>query len=246
MKYVIGDIHCEYIKLKNLLKKIQKKDNQAEFYSVGDIVNRKYGIKRILFLIKKYNIKVVKGNNEQQYLDNYYDLVVDMIDNGYLTKEYWLQEKVINVLLEYNIVKLKEDRYYFQRNRKDLESFHKLLSYLSVLPIEITIEDKDIKINNYSKVIISHSGIGNIYEKYKNDKHNVEYHKIITENRDKDYIVHNFFNIFGHTPIKKEDIELKKSSHYINIDSGACYSSKKNKNPLTAISLFDGKLYQVF
>jgi len=246
MKYVIGDIHCEYIKLKKLLKIIKNKDSEAEFYSVGDIVNRKYGLKRILFLINKYEIKVVRGNNEQQYLDNYYDLVIDMLENKYLTVEYWLQEKVISVLLEYKLIKKDKDKFLFIKNMETLKDFHVLLQYLHNLPIEITLEDKNIQINGFNKVIITHSGIGNIYNKYKKDQHNPKHHKIIMENRDKKYTKHKFFNVFGHTPITKNIVILNKKDTYINIDTGACYSNHTNKNPLTAISLYNGELYDEY
>ncbi|MEG0806036.1 MAG: metallophosphoesterase [Lachnospiraceae bacterium] len=78
MKYVIGDPHGCLLEFLELKERIQKKDDQAEFFLVGDIIDR--GPKVWEFLewamenvTPNGRIQMILGNHEDMVINWYYD-----------------------------------------------------------------------------------------------------------------------------------------------------------------------------
>ena len=64
MNYVVGDIHGEYDRFIEIIKKIQLKDSDS-LYILGDIVDRgSHPIKTLLKLMEMPNVICLVGNHE--------------------------------------------------------------------------------------------------------------------------------------------------------------------------------------
>lgn len=68
MRYVIGDVHGCALELKELCEKIISRDFGAQFYSVGDLVNKGPDSQSVLDLVRKYKIQCIRGNHENALL----------------------------------------------------------------------------------------------------------------------------------------------------------------------------------
>ncbi len=70
MTFIIGDIHGEITKLKNLLKNIYQIDSCAKLVFLGDYVNKGENSKKVLdYLITLQNSIFLMGNHEYYFLE---------------------------------------------------------------------------------------------------------------------------------------------------------------------------------
>jgi len=73
MRYAIGDIHGCIKTLEKLINKIIQKDNNPQFYSVGDLIDRGPDAKAVIDffmdLKKNYPVQIVRGNHEEMMLN---------------------------------------------------------------------------------------------------------------------------------------------------------------------------------
>ena len=100
MHYVIGDVHGCFDEFNKMINMINDRDNEAEFYLVGDIIDRGPKVLEMLEWAKK-NIRknskfhMVRGNHEQMIIDWYSDyrkLRKDTKDNNYPITRFGLDE----------------------------------------------------------------------------------------------------------------------------------------------------------
>ncbi len=86
MKFVVGDIHGEITKLKQLVDYIKRLDQKPEFIFIGDYVDKGESAKNTIdFLIElkiQYNCVFLEGNHEYQWLN----LSIDNNIEDYLLK----------------------------------------------------------------------------------------------------------------------------------------------------------------
>ncbi len=64
MRYIIGDIHGCSSELQALIDLILKSDLEADFYSVGDVVNKGPDSLSCLEILEKHQVTVIRGNHE--------------------------------------------------------------------------------------------------------------------------------------------------------------------------------------
>jgi len=73
MKYVIGDIHGEYTKLKSLMQFISKKDKSPSLVFIGDYVDKGENPKKCLdYLLELsgiYDCNFIMGNHEYKWIE---------------------------------------------------------------------------------------------------------------------------------------------------------------------------------
>ncbi len=68
MNYVISDIHGCGIELYRLIEQIQRNDQDANLFAVGDLFDRAPYGHLVWQAIREYNIQAVRGNHEQKLL----------------------------------------------------------------------------------------------------------------------------------------------------------------------------------
>ena len=65
MNFVIGDVHGMLEELETVVSKIDKADNEAQIYCVGDFCDRGYNSKGVVdFILGAKNIQYVSGNHD--------------------------------------------------------------------------------------------------------------------------------------------------------------------------------------
>ncbi|MFM7022529.1 MAG: fructose-bisphosphatase class III [Flavobacteriales bacterium] len=73
MKFVIGDIHGEFYKLKTLVDSILREDAAAEFIFIGDYVDKGEQVKEVLDFLSDFKTKhtctFLLGNHEYQWIE---------------------------------------------------------------------------------------------------------------------------------------------------------------------------------
>jgi serine/threonine protein phosphatase 1 len=214
MKYVIGDIHGEYKKLKLLIE--NELNSISELIFIGDYIDKgnesKDVIEYLLKLDETYNCIFLKGNHEYMFLKalNKQKKAIDFMEDygGIATLKSYLKDKYSG--------NMKQD---FQRINKIMDDQHLEFIFNTDLYYE----------NN--KFLIIHAGI---------NPDNVD----LNENNEDLFFIRNKFIksrekiknkriIFGHTAFKKPYFDLFK----IGIDTGATY---KEYGKLTAYSLQEG------
>jgi serine/threonine protein phosphatase 1 len=78
MKYVVGDIHGEITKLKNLVSNITKLDKNPEFIFIGDYLDKGENVfatlSYLVLLNRKYKCNFLYGNHEYVWINLHEDL----------------------------------------------------------------------------------------------------------------------------------------------------------------------------
>jgi len=218
MRYCIGDIHGCAKTLINLTEKIRKKDHAAEFYFVGDLIDRgpdsKSVIDYVMGLNKTHkNMNCVPGNHEIMMLEAYKNnLTLAQSNWQYNGGETTLRSLDPEANLNLKINELIPEKYY---------------SYINSLPFYIELED----------YFIVHAGFNfNAESPFK------DYDSMIwtREELNNNEITKGKKIIHGHTPIPLKEVRsrLKKpAANNINIDTGCVYNNRKNLGILTALNL---------
>jgi predicted phosphodiesterase len=65
MRFFIGDIHGCAHEFEKLIKKVHKKFDDVELFSVGDVINKGPDSLRCLELVKEHNVTAIRGNHEE-------------------------------------------------------------------------------------------------------------------------------------------------------------------------------------
>jgi len=195
LKYVVGDIHGEITKLKNLIQKISNIDTKPEFIFIGDYID--------------------KGENAKATLD-YLDLFRKNFPCVFLLgnhEYFWKQaEKNLNYLLNYGAKStihsfgfsdLVETKNFLFDRYKDL--FNLMTDYYIV-----------------DAYFISHSGI-DPQKYFTNDLNEIPTISFLFNRysfiKEESYFQKKYKVIFGHTAFYKPYYDLYK----IGIDTAACY-----------------------
>jgi|SRR6056297_1135590 len=214
MRYAIGDIHGCIKTLEKLINKIIQKDNNPQFYSVGDLIDRGPDAKAVIDffmdLKKNYPVQIVRGNHEEMMLNT-------------LSKdsENWFFNGAENTLRS------------FQNNLKmdgmKLQNIipQKYIDFISSLSYYIELED----------YFIVHAGFNFAGNNPFEDTDAMVWTR--TEENNPEF-TNNKKIIHGHTPIPFQQIKMNIQntiSTIYNIDSGCVYLTFNDLGTLTALNM---------
>lgn len=257
-EYVIGDIHGCSKEFSTLVRMIRKKDPEATFIIIGDLIDRgPSSLKMLEWAMKRVNredgiFKMIAGNHEY--------MKIEYIEN-YLT---FKREGKIN-----NLMDIEVDPYFFRDslaiNNTSDEIIEKILRFFKDLPLYyetnsmLTMSDGTKKKQHY---IIVHGDIGKAYlnENEKVKENSLTNTKAIEDLVwDRNYFGHPELNdtivIHGHTPTLDRNLVIRGAvpgkidfkANDINIDCGMVYKDMYYKTGnLAAISLDDLTEYYVY
>ena len=218
MTYVISDIHGEYEKYVETLKKIKFSDNDT-LYVLGDVVDRgERPVDVLLDMMNRSNVFPIVGNHELMALELLRELMIEITEENATTH---LNAKLMDKLLQW------------QMNGGDttIKQFHKLpkdereyvLDYLEEFaPYEL------VKVGT-RKFLLVHSGLGNFSKDKELDDYTLEELTYIRPDYDRRYFDdNNLFIVGGHTPTLAISTkpEIYKSQNNICIDCGAAFDGK--------------------
>lgn len=226
--YVISDIHGEYEKFNDLLKKIDLKDTDT-LYVLGDVLDRgHHPIRTLLQLMEMDNAVCLAGNHELMALDclefltkNSTDIPLDKLD-----------EEVLDALVtwQYNgsSTTISEFR------SLSLDTQQRVIDYLMDMPVyeKLTVSGREY--------LLVHAGLGNYSPDKELDDYSMD--ELVWDRAD--YNVQYFDDVYvvtGHTPtqtIQENDRPgyIFRKNNHIAVDCGACYPDGR----LAAIRLDDG------
>lgn len=199
--YIIGGVHGCY---KTLLALIDKLPKDAKVCFVGDLCDRGKNSKDVIEFVKSNNYDCVIRNHEKMFIENAKEILkTDKIDEE---SSFWINkcggQETLN---SYD---------------NDKELLIKHITFLETFPLYH--EYKDSKIDN-RYLVVSHSNVGEQWQYRNKDKESLDYkdfEKTILYSRFKNYDNKEIFNVFGHTPVEKIDVENK---YKLNIDTGCVY-----------------------
>ena len=218
MRYCIGDIHGCAKTLKELTEKIYEKDPAAEFYFVGDLIDRGPDSKGVIDYVMQLNaqeekMKCVLGNHEVMMLEAYKK-------NLTLAQSSW----------QYNggetTIRSLNPKTNLNSKIKDLMP-QKYFAFINNLPFYIELED----------YYIVHAGFNFNTESPFKDVESMVWTRKELNNPE---ITKGKKIIHGHTPVLFDELKSKlknPASNNINIDTGCVYNNRKNLGILTALNL---------
>lgn len=229
MTYVISDIHGEYDKFVELLKKIKFKDTDT-LYILGDVVDRgPHPIKTLLMLMNMPNVICLVGNHELMALECLEFLMKEITDKSIDE----MDENMINNLLTWQA----------NGSSTTLDEFYELDADLKQDVIDFI---KDFSIYEEVKVegrnyLLVHAGLGNYSP--ENDIEDYSLHDLVWARADYDtQYFEDIYVVTGHTPTQiiegnpRPGYIYKKNNH-IAIDCGAHFPGGR----LAAICLDTGE-----
>ena len=229
MTYVISDIHGEYDKFVELLKKIKFKDTDT-LYILGDVVDRgPHPIKTLLMLMNMTNVICLVGNHELMALECLEFLMKEITDKSIDE----MDENMINNLLTWQA----------NGSSTTLDEFYELDADLKQDVIDFI---KDFSIYEEVKVegrnyLLVHAGLGNYSP--ENDIEDYSLHDLVWARADYDtQYFEDTYVVTGHTPTQiiegnpRPGYIYKKNNH-IAIDCGAHFPGGR----LAAICLDTGE-----
>ena len=229
MTYVISDIHGEYDKFVELLKKIKFKDTDT-LYILGDVVDRgPHPIKTLLMLMNMTNVICLVGNHELMALECLEFLMKEITDKSIDE----MDENMINNLLTWQA----------NGSSTTLDEFYELDADLKQDVIDFI---KDFSIYEEVKVegrnyLLVHAGLGNYSP--ENDIEDYSLHDLVWARADYDT---QYFEdtcvVTGHTPTQTIEGNprpgyIYKKNNHIAIDCGAHFPGGR----LAAICLDTGE-----
>lgn len=211
MNFIIGDIHGEINKLKNLISYILLKDKNPELIFIGDYIDKgENSFKTLQYLSdlkNKFNCTFICGNHEYLWLK--------MKDDDIVTQEYLLKYGARLTIESLNVQNI------FQAKRKLTDYFGDFFSNLIAY----------WKNENY---IVVHSGIKP--EDYSLPIESLDISRLIFNRYDflkqEKYYLNKYKIIFGHTGFFSPYVDQYK----IGVDTSACFMKSQ---PITAFSTED-------
>lgn len=218
MTYVISDIHGEYEKYAEMLKKIKFSDDDT-LYVLGDVVERgERPVDILLDMMNRPNVFPVIGNHELMALDLLRELMVEITTDNYATH---LNAKLMDKLLQWQLNGGNTTIKQFQKLPTDERKY--VLDYLEeFVPYEL------VKIGN-RKFLLVHSGLGNFSPDKELDEYTLEELTYIRPDYDRRYFTNdNLFIVGGHTPTLaiSGKPEIYKNNNNICIDCGVAFDGK--------------------
>ena len=229
MTYVISDIHGEYDKFVELLKRIKYGDADT-LYILGDVVDRgPHPIKTLLMLMNMPNVICLVGNHELMALECLEFLMKEITDKSIDE----MDENMINNLLTWQA----------NGSSTTLDEFYELDADLKQDVIDFI---KDFSIYEEVKVegrnyLLVHAGLGNYSP--ENDIEDYSLHDLVWARADYDtQYFEDTYVVTGHTPTQiiegnpRPGYIYKKNNH-IAIDCGAHFPGGR----LAAICLDTGE-----
>ena len=218
MRYCIGDVHGCYKTLTELIQKINKTDNEAVFYFVGDNIDRGPNSKSVLDFLMDLKSEIlhsfaIKGNHEQMLLDAYKN---DISFN----ETMWYVNNAEPTVNSFSI-----ESYYYKNTKNLIPTNY--FEFINKLPYYIELED----------FIIVHAGFNFHIEDPFSDKESMLW------TREEIYIPEKIKGkkiIHGHTPISlkrlSENLE-NKNLNIIDVDTGCVYNQYPGYGYLSAFNL---------
>ncbi len=212
----MSDIHGEYKKYCDILKKINFGDNDI-LYVLGDVLDRgPEPIKVLKDMSMRPNVYPIMGNHELMAIDILKSLLVEITEENYNTH---INEGVISKMLEYQ--QNGGDTTLKQFKELPTDERFDLLDYLNEFELYDVVDVGD------KTFILSHTG--NINPNKKLSEHSAEELTFIRADYDKtDFKDDNIFSVSGHTPTLaitgEPEIYYRKNN--INIDCGATFGGK--------------------
>lgn len=207
--YIIGDVHGCLKTLKALVAKLPK---DAKICFVGDLVDRGSNSAEVVRYIRDNNYDVALGNHEHSMIENG-ELLLE--DPSLIDTNVWTSKK-------YKIGGLDTLQSY-QSLDNPIETFKDDINWIKSLPLYL--EYPYYKTKENRTLVVSHSCIDNTWDLRDSDdeleKEDFKT-KVLYSRNQKPFDNKEIFNVFGHTPTKEPII----TSHFANIDTGACYKEK--------------------
>ncbi len=211
--YVISDIHGEYEKFENLLKKICLKDEDT-LYILGDILDRgPHPIKTLLKIMEMPNVICIVGNHELMAIDCLKFLIREITDQSIDSLDTEMLDNLVT--WQYNGSKstIDEFRALSPERRQDVIDF--LGEFL--IYEEVKVGGKDF--------LLVHAGLGNFSPEKEMEDYSL--HDLIWERAD--YGIKYFedkYVVSGHTPTQLIEENprpgyIYKANNHIAIDCGA-------------------------
>jgi serine/threonine protein phosphatase 1 len=217
---VIGDVHGCFDTLLALIAKVRLKYPDDQICFVGDLIDRGPKSRQVVQHIIDNNFFCVKGNHEKMMIDAFTVGGAhsdDFIRNGGRDTLNSYMKEELEELESGEILTIKT---------LDKELINKHIEWMKQLPLWL--EFPEIKNKEGRYLVISHSGVGKIWDWSKERKEAMSalVEDIVLWERDYFEDQKDIYNIFGHTPTKPNP---RVKSFYANIDTGGCYTSEIKK-----------------
>lgn len=233
MHYVIGDVHGCYKELMDLLNKIDKQDNEAVIYFVGDLLDRGPEVWKVLEWAMEHisldgKYRCVRGNHEEMILDWYKEWTKWWNAGGFAeTNPFGF---------------MPETTYDFSKWADGMNVLHPdklepIMKFLRELPYNRSVDIKT-KSGNSIRFRIVHAWYSNADELSVAEKRDVNlWYRNEFGNVESDEII-----VHGHTPTVTGNIcpgMIEYCKNAINLDGGCCFRKGYSSYPcmLCAICL---------
>jgi len=213
--YIISDVHGCIKTLKALIKKLP---SESKICFVGDLIDRGLYSKEVVNFVMINNYDCVLGNHEAEFIKTL-DSIISNQNNYHEDSTWYKSLGGQKTLQSYNINSIED------LTEENLTVIKKHLDFLKTLPLYK--EYKDVKTKNNRHLVISHSHFADKW-KYKDmDKISLEYksfEKYSLSSRFKNFDNEDIYNVYGHTPLDKPQIDKHKAC----IDLGCVFDNKEN------------------
>lgn len=231
---VITDVHGCYLTMLELIKRCKAKYPDKEIVIAGDLADRGPRSKEVIQYCIDNNIKVVRGNHEQIFIDEAPRLRFSglwALNGGKQCYDSYCEDVYVEEWAESDIPKPKRtsplDNWKKQSDtlnhwrEVDTETMLKHKEWMKTLPYYL--EFPDCKNDEGRYLVVSHSCITNIWDN-RDQKDNPFFKQHCLWNRNTGDWIDNpeIFNVFGHTPQEGGPWVTKG---WACIDTGACFNS---------------------
>ena len=215
MIYVMSDIHGEYDKFIEMLKKINFNDSDT-LYILGDIFDRgKHPIKIILKIMTMPNVICIVGNHEWMGIKCLPFLIGEITDESIVK----LDTNVLDDILTWQYNGFSSTIREFAK--LDIETQQAVIDYIGEFS---TYEQLEV---NGQKYILVHAGLRNFSPDRPLEDYNID--ELVWERPDysRKYF-DDIITITGHTPTQiirgnTNPGFIFRKNNYIDIDCGACF-----------------------
>ena len=239
--YIIGDVHGEYTTLLALVEKLPK---DAKLVFVGDLVDRGAHSKEVIAYIRDNGHRTVMGNHEALFCK--YALEFLSYLEGKIAYEEidqrWNRSGRFETFLSYGLVELsKEGKFTVINEQQRNEVLRKDIAWMRSKPIYMEL---DATHASAKPVVVSHSNISKVWNIRNEKEKRREFFQttLWTREHELDDEVQ-IFNVFGHTP---QGFEPKITEHYACVDTGCCFSFRKNDHCFGRLSAYCVESGEVF
>lgn len=222
MHYVIGDVHGCFDEMMRLIQKIEKQDEDAIIYFVGDFIDRGPKVWETLQWMMKNITPVgkyrsVRGNHEE------------MVCEWFRTVgEWWTEEREPDIGLKYGFHKVLKEQQCFTK-----EKVSEIVDFFESLPLWRLVETKAL-FDEEQQYVIGHAYVPRPEELVSMTKEEKKYVCLWERRHMWGYHgANNQILVHGHTPTVSDEYILRNpkvrpgmigyNRSCINVDSGCCY-----------------------